>query len=198
MKRFGLSTLPALLIGAVMAIGAATQASATIYTYTGNADLSTGNYITGSVDLNCAGSCAAGTYVYNSGISSFSFTDNTSANVPIFTVSNSTPGVALYNWVEFVTLNNAAQVTDWFFFAEIAASVKGVLTTGPNWCGPGCAVDQVYDHSTTTVNLTNHPGTWQVSAVPEPSTWAMMLLGFAGVGFMAYRRKRGGNALTAA
>jgi PEP-CTERM motif len=26
------------------------------------------------------------------------------------------------------------------------------------------------------------------SAVPEPSTWAMMILGFAGVGFMAYRR----------
>jgi hypothetical protein len=25
--------------------------------------------------------------------------------------------------------------------------------------------------------------------VPEPSTWAMMLLGFAGIGFMAYRRK---------
>jgi hypothetical protein len=28
-----------------------------------------------------------------------------------------------------------------------------------------------------------------ISAVPEPATWAMMLLGFAGVGFMAYRRK---------
>jgi outer membrane lipase/esterase len=26
-------------------------------------------------------------------------------------------------------------------------------------------------------------------AVPEPSTWAMLLLGFAGVGFVAYRRK---------
>ena len=26
-------------------------------------------------------------------------------------------------------------------------------------------------------------------AVTEPSTWAMMILGFAGVGFMAYRRK---------
>jgi len=26
-------------------------------------------------------------------------------------------------------------------------------------------------------------------AVPEPSTWAMMLLGFAGLGVMAYRRK---------
>jgi hypothetical protein len=29
-----------------------------------------------------------------------------------------------------------------------------------------------------------------VSGVPEPSTWAMMILGFAGVGFMAYRRSR--------
>jgi hypothetical protein len=28
-----------------------------------------------------------------------------------------------------------------------------------------------------------------VSAVPEPSTWAMLVLGFAGVGFLAYRRK---------
>ena len=30
-----------------------------------------------------------------------------------------------------------------------------------------------------------------VSAVPEPSTWAMMILGFLGVGFVAYRRKNG-------
>lgn len=28
-----------------------------------------------------------------------------------------------------------------------------------------------------------------VAAVPEPSTWAMLMLGFAGVGFMAYRRR---------
>lgn len=28
-----------------------------------------------------------------------------------------------------------------------------------------------------------------ISAVPEPSTWAMMVLGFLGVGFAAYRRK---------
>jgi hypothetical protein len=32
-------------------------------------------------------------------------------------------------------------------------------------------------------------------SVPELSTWAMMILGFAGVGFMAYRRKRNGPAL---
>jgi len=32
------------------------------------------------------------------------------------------------------------------------------------------------------------------TAVPEPSTWAMMLLGFFGVGFLAYRRKSQGSA----
>jgi hypothetical protein len=31
--------------------------------------------------------------------------------------------------------------------------------------------------------------TLSVTAVPEPSTWAMLLLGFLGLGFMAYRRK---------
>ena len=33
------------------------------------------------------------------------------------------------------------------------------------------------------------------SAVPEPATWTMMILGFCGVGFMAYRRKQNGPAL---
>jgi hypothetical protein len=30
----------------------------------------------------------------------------------------------------------------------------------------------------------------QVSGVPEPSTWAMMLIGFAGLGYGAYRQRR--------
>jgi hypothetical protein len=42
------------------------------------------------------------------------------------------------------------------------------------------------------------PANFSVSAVPEPSTWAMMILGFAGVGFMAYRRKANTAALIAA
>ena len=32
------------------------------------------------------------------------------------------------------------------------------------------------------------------AAVPEPSTWAMTLLGFAGLGFAGYRRARAGHA----
>jgi hypothetical protein len=38
-------------------------------------------------------------------------------------------------------------------------------------------------------------GTGLAPAVPEASTWAMMLLGFAGVGFLAYRRRGQGQAL---
>jgi hypothetical protein len=37
------------------------------------------------------------------------------------------------------------------------------------------------------------------STVPEPSTWAMMLIGFAGIGFVTYRRtKKNTTALAAA
>jgi PEP-CTERM motif len=34
-----------------------------------------------------------------------------------------------------------------------------------------------------------------VAPVPEPSTWAMMILGFAGVGFLAYRRRAQGQVM---
>jgi hypothetical protein len=37
-----------------------------------------------------------------------------------------------------------------------------------------------------------------VEAVPEPSTWAMMILGFAGIGAVTYRRRRNQMALSAA
>jgi hypothetical protein len=32
------------------------------------------------------------------------------------------------------------------------------------------------------------PGIKNVDAVPEPSTWAMVILGFCGLGWLAYRR----------
>jgi hypothetical protein len=34
-----------------------------------------------------------------------------------------------------------------------------------------------------------------VAAVPEPSTWAMMILGFVGIGFTAYRKRNGSGQL---
>ena len=38
-------------------------------------------------------------------------------------------------------------------------------------------------------------GAIPVAGVPEPATWAMMLLGFGGIGFLMRRRRREGGAL---
>jgi hypothetical protein len=58
---------------------------------------------------------------------------------------------------------------------------------------PGCNGNAVY------YNLTSGVATAVIApAVPEPSTWAMMILGFCGLGFMAYRREQNGPALSVA
>lgn len=49
-------------------------------------------------------------------------------------------------------------------------------------------------------NFSDNTGAYTitVTAIPEPSTWAMLLLGFAGVGFVAYRQTKKGFMLAAA
>ncbi|MDR3468870.1 MAG: PEPxxWA-CTERM sorting domain-containing protein [Xanthobacteraceae bacterium] len=65
-------------------------------------------------------------------------------------------------------------------------------TTGPNAFAK--AVFSVNSGDVVTIEATALPSTYYngafaISVVPEPSTWAMLLLGFAGIGFMAFRRK---------
>jgi hypothetical protein len=57
---------------------------------------------------------------------------------------------------------------------------------------PSCSSDLNY------LDLQFYVSTATISAVPEPSTWAMMILGFAGVGFMACRLKQKQNVLATA
>jgi hypothetical protein len=71
--------------------------------------------------------------------------------------------------------------------------VLGLWTSGPGFFqaqvdlreGPDGEDVLTYGH------LTSLTGDTQINiaAVPEPSTWAMMILGFVGLDFMAYRRK---------
>jgi hypothetical protein len=63
------------------------------------------------------------------------------------------------------------------------------LTTGQNYF-----VNVYFD----TASPASFSGNFITAAVPEPSTWAMMILGFAGIGWMAYRRKQNGPALRVA
>jgi hypothetical protein len=40
-----------------------------------------------------------------------------------------------------------------------------------------------------TLTLLDYGSPWVLTAVPEPSTWAMLILGFVGTGVMTYRRR---------
>ena len=59
---------------------------------------------------------------------------------------------------------------------------------------PKLAADHIEKASFFEAPIT-HQGPFNASfsltgTVPEPSTWAMMILGFAGVGYMTYRRRK--------
>ena len=81
-------------------------------------------------------------------------------------------------------------------FADAAGNIQGTpffIGTGPiNVTASGAFLflginDDLYADNSGSLHVTVTADS--ISAVPEPSTWAMMLLGFAGVGFMAYRRR---------
>jgi hypothetical protein len=67
--------------------------------------------------------------------------------------------------------------------AAYSGSANGTLvpTVNPFSLTIGAAITRSTAGTTT--------GDLNLSAVPEPSTWAMLILGFAGIGFMTYRRK---------
>ena len=77
-------------------------------------------------------------------------------------------------------------------FQMIAEAPDGA--SGANYAGPLTslvALDNKGDFAFAgTIQATSQ---FQIAAVPEPSTWAMMLIGFAGIGFITWRRSR--NAL---
>lgn len=56
--------------------------------------------------------------------------------------------------------------------------------------GPGSYVVNFTPSTTTPVKGDGFSEVLQVSAIPEPTTWAMMLFGFLGLGLLAYRRDR--------
>jgi hypothetical protein len=65
-----------------------------------------------------------------------------------------------------------------------------LLGTHPPGTVDATFVADVWSPGTGGAGLTGPVGALNpVAAVPEASTWAMMILGFMGVGFMAYRRK---------
>jgi hypothetical protein len=82
--------------------------------------------------------------------------------------------------------------TGTFFLDFFGSANASTVITLSNWTaryqeitGPGVTGASGIGHADVVI-------TPFITPVPEPSTWAMMILGFAGVGFMAYRRRKQG------
>ena len=146
----------------------------------------------------------------NTGSGSFTY-DNTTGLVSSFSGNHDGNALTFYN-----ALTPPVQVSggnlvyhgvpntggvDYIFDDLFPITVNGILTSTGSGAGqvfydisldsPGATqVDFFSVTPTGAYVFDNGTFTTQVAgAVPEPSTWAMLLLGFAGVGFMAYRRK---------
>jgi hypothetical protein len=96
-----------------------------------------------------------------------------------------------------VTLNNGAQVNqtvaDWLATYSSTAIVTALSV------GDGSGASANYHAFADNIEIAFRDGSETtfnfeagVSAVPEPSTWAMMLLGFCGLGWLAHRRRQTG------
>jgi PEP-CTERM motif len=198
MKKFGLSILPALLLGAVMA-ATASQAGASPITYNVTDTAGSLSY-TGTITTD--GNTGI---LGKADISSWSLTIHGFVTPEILTPADSViviNGISLLSATStnlaWIHNDNIGNVESDFFFETPRASFTNAeigyeQTTGYNPVVFFISTQNPTGGSTQTVDLGTSDvfGTAVVTAsVPEPSTWAMMLLGFAGIGFIAYRRRK--------
>jgi hypothetical protein len=114
--------------------------------------------------------------------------------VPLWTFINPSSLAHVTNQIVITSATDGYEVV--LSLAELDPNLGGnpnnllpYADTGTDFPGDGVA--------RTILPLDNKHGRWVsnlsdvtvADAVPELSTWAMMILGFAGIGFMAYRRK---------
>jgi hypothetical protein len=72
------------------------------------------------------------------------------------------------------------------------------LDIGGFQCATTCSFTNLLEFESPSVFGPSGTVAVSVSAVPEPSTWAMLLLGFAGLGFAGYRHTRMNRVASAA
>jgi hypothetical protein len=91
-------------------------------------------------------------------------------------------GPTSYNWEHN---SNLGGNPDTFTSSGLVSFFESVWSSGSD--APGTVPTNTY--GPTAPDFFSSANMAFSSAVPEPATWAMLLLGFAGIGFMAYRRK---------
>lgn len=94
-------------------------------------------------------------------------------------------GVEPFNGPVLTDLTNGSAFAGWNVTSATAGYTSAYLTSGAigvNWSG------QLYNGGEVVIGA---------SGVPEPSTWAMLMLGFASLGFAGYRKGKGATAFAA-
>jgi hypothetical protein len=218
MKNFGLSVLPALLLGAAMSAPYTPAVASTVS-------------FNGSLNLNSPG-VFSGTQVFSegngngfSGVSPALVSPGDQVQIKytfggqgISATIVSYEWANIWDWTGSATYDGgpyeAVNMTGTFSFLD--ANGQSIFTTSSLTTNDGSVhIGEQFNVATgplvfygvsyngtlnssspSTPRTYNLPGLTltgagftEVAAVPEPSTWAMMILGFVGVGFMAYRRK---------
>jgi len=169
MKKFGFFVLPMLLLGAVIAMPAAPASADTLYDYT----ISNGTYAGGSF----SGTLTAD--ATTSMVTDVNITTSTYGNFTSIALQYPDPTNVGYT----LDLTNLTAQFD-LLISDTSSLFSGQTTTINSCCSVIVNSGEFF--------VAN--GTLNASAVPEPSTWAMMILGFCGLGFLAYRRKQNGAA----
>jgi hypothetical protein len=182
MNKFGLSALPALAASIFLAIIGSPAANASLFV-----TLNPSTIDFGQLALD-AGSGS----VFGSGIqvAASNSTQGTYALSPLFNL----PGPFSLTAGSCSTAQSSGttcQTSGIRLNTTVAGIYDDVLTLDFVFTPFGVGTTPVDVFETLTLNAT-------VGSVPEPSTWAMMILGFAGIGIMAYRRRNQSTALTIA
>ena len=112
--------------------------------------------------------------------------------LPVFgttSVIDQTPSTGgSYNTQTRLSVFDAGTWTEWtptFINGNSVAFFGGTIKSGDSFY-----VNVAFTGSDLSGANAGFSATWSAGAVPEPSTWAMMLAGFAGLGFVGYRRNK--------
>jgi len=186
-----INTIKSMLSALVISASMATAASAdTFVTYDVNANYDGGlGTVSGSFTLDTTTNTSSAvnlTIVGVGGVNSFTYTDPTQFSASTIgvpggvnpTYGTSDPGDEVF----FDYPAGGGALVNGLAFSN--SSVDSLFS--PTCSGEVCG----FQLSGTVLNASTI-----ASGVPEPSTWAMMILGFFGLGFMAYRRSGNGPSV---
>jgi hypothetical protein len=137
--------------------------------------------------------------VYDLTLTGTSGTQTPNPDTLVLTFDNSKNFISLAGSLDgdALAINNSNDGYTFNFVSNVLQSITG---TSPTTGSPRLSFSfsggiESYSYHEGNNGREISDGTVQIAAVPEPSTWAMMILGFAVISFLTYRRKSAGLRL---